>query len=344
MKLRVGIFAPSSKVPETEFGMGLDRILAAGLEPVVHPNTLKGHLFFAGTDEERAEAFWAMAEAPALPILWAARGGYGSARILPLLDRMAKKRRKPMPRKLLAGFSDSTALLEYVRTRWGWATLHAPMPGLRQFCALPEHEWQALLAAFRGQGVKAPAPQSGKRLEWIGPKPKGAIRAPIVGGNLAVMTSLIGTPYAVKCRGKIVFLEDTDENLYRVDRMVQQLIASGSLKAARAVVLGNFMNCRDLVPKVLAEMPGDAASRIKAIKDPDASLLKPLRPTLEPDQGLAEIFAEIPRQLKIPVARGLPTGHGPEKAPLPMGGQYELTTRGELKLLRWEWAGVLGKR
>lgn len=339
MKFRVGIFAPSSKVPETEFGMGLDRILAAGLEPVIHPNTLKGHLFFAGTDQERASAFWEMAQDSELPVLWAARGGYGSARILPLIDQLARKRRKPMPRKLLAGFSDSTALLEYVRTRWGWATLHAPMPGLRQFCALPEHEWQALLAAFRGEGAKASASHAGKRLHWIGPKPKGVIRAPIVGGNLAVMASLVGTPYAIQARGKIVFLEDTDENLYRVDRMVQQLIASGSFRGARAVVLGNFLNCRDLVPKVLAEVPGDAASRIKAIQEPDPSQLKPLRPTLEPEQGLSAIFSELPIRLKIPVASGLPVGHGPQKEPLPLGGQYELTPRGALKLLKWEWSG-----
>jgi muramoyltetrapeptide carboxypeptidase len=338
MNSRVGIFAPSSKVPETEFGMGLDRILAAGIEPVVHPHTLKGHLFFAGTDEERAEAFWQLAQDPGLPILWAARGGYGSARILPLLDKLARKRRKPLPRKLLVGYSDSTALHEYVRTRWGWAGLHAPMPGLRQFCALPEGEWQRLLAALRGEKVSAPTPVSGDALQWIGGrKPRGAIRAPMVGGNLSVWASLIGTPYEIQARGKIVFLEDVDENLYRVDRMVQQLIHSGSLKGAKAVVLGNFLSCRDLVPRVLVAVPGDPEARAKAIKEPDASQLAPLRATMEPATALEAIFSEIPRLCGVPVASSLPVGHGPGKWPLALGGSYELNARGGLKLLKWEW-------
>jgi muramoyltetrapeptide carboxypeptidase len=345
MKLRVGIFAPSSKVPETEFGMGLDRILAAGIEPVVHPHTLRGHLFFAGTDEERAEAFWELAQDPSIPVLWAARGGYGAARILPLLDRLARKRRKPLPRKLLAGYSDSTALLEYARTRLGWATLHAPMPGLRQFCALPEPEWKALLAAFAGEGARAPAPVSGSRLEWVGgKKPRAKIAAPMVGGNLFVWASLIGTPYALNARGKIVFLEDTDENLYRLDRMVQQLIASGALKGAKAVVLGNFQNCRDLVPRVLASVPGDAQARARAVTDPTADQLVPLRQTMDADVGLEAIFAEIPRLCGVPVARALPVGHGPGKWPLPLGGRYELSPQGELKLVRWEWAGAGAKQ
>lgn len=336
MKTRVGIIAPSSKVPDVEFEMGVQRIREAGLEAAVHPNTSKGHLFFAGTDSERAQALWEMALDPDLPVLWSARGGYGSARILPILDALAKKRRKTPPRKLLAGFSDSTALLEYVRTRWGWSTLHAPMPGLRQFCALPESEWRPLLALI--QGERAELPWEGRPLEFIGSAPRKAVSAPLVGGNLSVWTSLIGTPYACNARGKIVFFEDVDENLYRVDRMVQQVLTSGSLKGARAVVLGNFTGCRDTVPRVLASMPpSDPALREKAIREPDPAQLVPLRQTMEPSQALAAIFSEITERLGIPVAAGLPVGHGPGKAPLPLGARYELSRRGELRLLDWNW-------
>jgi muramoyltetrapeptide carboxypeptidase len=333
--MRFGIVAPSSKVPAVEFELGLARIRAAGLEPVTHPNVLGGHLFFAGTDEERAQSVWDMALDPSIPALWCARGGYGSARILPLLDRLAKKRRAPVPRKLLAGFSDSTALLEYVRTRWGWSTLHAPMPGLRQFCLLPESEFAPLISMIRGE----PTPASWKLRFW-GRKPLKPVSAQLVGGNLSVWASLIGTPYACQARGKIAFLEDVDENLYRVDRMVQQLLASGSLRGARALVLGNFAGCRDLVPQVLSEPPSRDLSReefAQRLREPDPSGLSPLRPTMEPDAALEAIFSEVSRALKIPVAHGLPVGHGPGKAPLPLGARYELGPRGEFKLLKWDW-------
>jgi muramoyltetrapeptide carboxypeptidase len=334
---RVGIVAPSSKVPEVEFEMGLSRLRESGFEPVAHPHTLKGHLFFAGTDEQRARAVWEMALDESVPIVWCARGGYGSARILPLLDAYAKKRRARVPKKLLIGFSDSTALLEYVRTRWGWATLHAPMPGLRQFCALPADEWSALVAAIRGESPRFP--WQDKKLTFFGVTPRKALTGPLVGGNLAVFSSLVGTPYAIQARGKIVFFEDVDENLYRVDRMFQQILASGGLKGARAIVLGNFNGCRDLVPNVLSSMPSNPALRDKWAKEPDLSQLTLLRPPMDTVEALAAIFSEATRVHKIPVAAGLPVGHGPGKAPLPMGGTYELTPKGELRLKRWEWRG-----
>lgn len=335
--MRIGIVAPSSKVPSVEFEMGLARVRAVGLEPVVHANVLKGHLFFAGTDEERAQSVWEMALDPSIPALWTARGGYGSARILPLLDRLAKKYRKPVPRKLLAGYSDSTALLEYVRTRWGWSTLHAPMPGLRQFCLLPENEFQPLVSMLRGESPKVSWPLG----FWGAPRPLKAVTAPLVGGNLSVWTSLIGTPYAGQARGKIVFFEDVDENLYRVDRMVQQVMASGSLRGARAIVLGNFSGCRDLVPKVLSKplVPGlGRAAFDQALREPAPSAVVPLRATMEPQIALEAIFSEVARALRIPVAFGLPVGHGPGKAALPLGARYELSVRGKLRLLKWDWA------
>lgn len=207
--------------------------------------------------------------------------------------------------------------------------------GLRQFCALPESEWRPLLAIIRGE--RPPLPWEGSRLQFIGPAPRKAITAPVVGGNLSVWTSLIGTPYACRARGKIVFFEDVDENLYRVDRMVQQVIASGSLKGARAVVLGNFLGCRDIVSRVLSAVPQDPKALEKAIREPDPAQLVPLRPPLEPGEALAAIFSEITRHCRIPVASGLPVGHGPGKAPLPLGARYELTARGELRLLGWDW-------
>jgi hypothetical protein len=87
----------------------------------------------------------------------------------------------------------------------------------------------------------------------------------------------------------------------------------------------------------MGDSPEAAAARTKAIREPDASQLVPLRATMEPMDGLRAIFGEVTRELGIPVAAMLPAGHGPGKSPLPLGGMYELKATGELKLLKWEW-------
>ncbi len=347
MKLvRVGIIAPSSKVPEVEFELGLEVLREHGIEPVVHPQVLESHLFFAGTDESRAEALWNFAFQSNLPVLWAARGGYGSARLLPLLAKWTKKKGKP-PRKLLIGFSDSTALLEWVRVNWGWRTLHAPMPGLRKFCLLSESEWRPLLAAIRGK--KFSAPWEKQSYEWLGQAARADLESSVVGGNLSVWASLVGTPYAGNARGKILFLEDVDENLYRVDRMVQQLIASGAFKGVKAVILGNFVGCSDTVPRVLTceavqrvrERAGANAGAQKIalaelISSPDACDLAALRETGEANEVLAHIFEAVDRECGVPVLRELPVGHGPGRQPLPLGARLRITRRGRVRVASWK--------
>ena len=128
-KIRIGVVAPSSKIPQAEFRLGLNQIREAGMLPVVHPQCKKSDRFFAGTDEERALAFFDYAVDPRFPVVWCARGGYGAARILPYLENLTAERGVP-ERKLLLGYSDATALMEYTRNRWGWATLHSPMPAM----------------------------------------------------------------------------------------------------------------------------------------------------------------------------------------------------------------------
>ncbi len=333
--MRIGIIAPSSKVPALEFEMGVEKIRAAGFDVVVHPSCYSGYLFFSGTDDERAQAFYEFARDPKIDVLWSARGGYGSARLLPMLEKLSR-RKAPSRRKLFVGFSDSTALIEFVHRRWGWETLHAAMPGLRKFCVLSAEEWDSLVAYIGGDIDPIRAPWAQAELKFIGRAPKVAIRGKMIGGNLSVLTSLVGTRYALRARDRIVFLEDVDENLYRVDRMVQQLLASGSLKGARAVVLGNFMGCKDLVPQVLKSKPA-AADYERMIQSPRPEELEPLRATMFPDDVLGQVFGEITKHLKVPVARWLPVGHGPEKAPLPLNAEYQLTPKGRLELVKWRW-------
>lgn len=337
--MQIGVVAPSSKLPMIEFRLGLDKIREAGMNPIVHPQCKKSHLFFAGTDEERANAFFEYAVDPRFSVVWAARGGYGAARLLPYLEQITAERGIP-DRKLLVGYSDATALQEYVRNRWGWVTMHAPMPAMRKFCVQSKGEWSSLLRFLYGKDEgksAARAPWEKKALKFINGAPKGAIEAELTGGNLAVWTSLIGTPFAPQAKGKMLFLEDVDEPLYRIDRMLHQLAQAGAFKEVKAILLGNFLNCKDTVAKVLGEQPKNAAAMQRMLNDPKPEELKLLRKKLDERRGLRQIFGELGDRLGIPVAEGMPVGHGPEIAALPLGADYRLDPKGHLKLLSWAW-------
>jgi muramoyltetrapeptide carboxypeptidase len=306
-----------------------------GIRPKLHPYVKKSHWFFSGTDEQRAKSFFEYALDSSFDVLWCARGGYGANRLLASIEQMAYKTGIP-PRKLLVGFSDITGLMDFVRTRWGWETLHAPMPGLRSFCKMPTGDRESIAAFLRGERPKKP--WGGKKFKFAkgAPKPSSPIEAELVGGNLTVWATLMGTPYEPVPRGKIVFFEDVDEFLYRIDRMAQQIFQAGNLEGVKAIVLGDFLNCRDAIPRVIAKLPS-AKLRKRVIESPKDSELEPLRPRLDEEKMIGEIFGELGARLGVPVLMGLPVGHGPGRAPLPLGARYRIGTDGSFELLDWNW-------
>lgn len=330
---KIGIVAPSAKVPRVELKLGVQRIRQEGFSVDVHEQCKKSYLFFAGTDEDRAHAFFEYAKSPQHSVIWCARGGYGAVRILPLLERMALRQGFPS-KKLLIGYSDSTALMEFVRRNWGWATLHAPMPSMRKFSLLGKNDWHAMSQWIRGESVASPWGKN-KLTFWTG-RPKSSIQAPLVGGNLTLWSCLLATPFQGKPKNCILFFEDVDENLYRIDRMLQQLVHSGSLKGVKAIVLGNFLNCRDYAPLVLKTTPTSKTQK-RVLQSPNSTELRPLRKVLKSQDTLRALFKELGDRLNIPVAFGLPVGHGPEVSPLPLGAEYRLSPQGNFELIRWDW-------
>src|SRR5204863_1995083 len=136
MTNHIGIIAASSVVPKAELNLGIAHLRDAGFEVTVHPHVLEHHFTFAGSDERRANALYEFACDERFDVLWLARGGYGATRILPLLDRLTSERGAPPRGKLLVGYSDVTVLHEFVRGRWNWASLHAPMPAAISFATL----------------------------------------------------------------------------------------------------------------------------------------------------------------------------------------------------------------
>src|SRR5262249_41413164 len=150
-------------------------------------------------------------------IVWCARGGYGAYRMLARVMELIEGKGKP-PRKLLVGYSDVTAVLSFVRQQWGWKTLHAPMCGTGEFSDIAPATWKEIKALVHG-GEKLE-----HRVKWWNTAPSSMIDAELVGGNLAVWLSLMGTKLQpASPAGKILFLEDVDEGLYRLDRMFAQL-------------------------------------------------------------------------------------------------------------------------
>lgn len=328
----IGITATSAAVPQVELSYGVERLEAQGFEVRVHPHVAKQYRFFAGTDLERATALLEWARDPEIDIVWCARGGSGAAR---LMEIVGKARGVPAG-KLFLGYSDVTALLEFTRVHWGWHPVHAPMPGTREFSLLPEADWDALLGVVRAYVGRSEMPGLQHRLKYIGKvRPRAAIEAPLVGGNLTVWDTLVGSRYQGVARGRILYFEDVTEGWYRIDRMLQRLRVSGALDGARALVLGTWVDCNDSAMNVLASRVPEGLPLVEALRNPaqHGVPLKPLRKVHESDALLDEIFGEFSERTGVPVLKGLPAGHGPRYAPLPLGRKWRLERSGSLSLV-----------
>ena len=332
--VNVGVIAPSSMVSMPELQAGVEVLNKHGVEVKVHPQCREQHLFFAGKDELRAKAFWEFASHSDFSVLWCARGGYGAQRIIPFLEEWSRQEGIPQP-KLLVGYSDATALMEYVRSRWSWNILHAPMPGKKEFIDQTPRELSTLMNWVKG--LKAPPAWEGETFRFLGQrKPDIPLRAPVVGGNLSVWASLIGTHFEPLCDQKrFLFFEEVGEPLGRIDRMVQQLFQSGALQNVRGLLLGSFHQCEDHVPQAWVTQPKPSNFQ-KDRDEPTSPQSKgPIRKPVLLRQFLAETFGQLGNDLGVPVLYGLPMGHGNQQAALPLGAEISLTPQGELQLSHW---------
>jgi muramoyltetrapeptide carboxypeptidase len=328
----IGIVAPSSRVPQVELKLGVELLENEGFEVKVHKQCSRHFRYFAGTDEERAQAFADYALDPEINVLWCARGGYGAMRLLPRIQALTRGKNIPK-NKLLVGYSDATAIFEFVQREWGWSVLHAPMPGLRSFFKLTPAEWKSLMAFVR----KTPATNPWGKLKLK--KITGSemtVKGPLMGGNLTIWGSLAGSPYFTKGEGKILFFEDVAEFPYRMDRIISQIEFAGGFHGAKAIVLGDFLDCRDSVPLALKKMPKKGL-KDPVIKSPQPRDLEPLRKALNEQKLVRDLFKEVGEKHGFPVFSGFPAGHGPGHFSLPIGASYTLTAEGVISLSEWSW-------
>jgi muramoyltetrapeptide carboxypeptidase len=340
--IKIGITATSSVVPKIEFERGVEFLCAQGFEVEVHPSVLQNEFLYTATDEARAQALIEFSEREDLDAIWCARGGYGATHLLPYLDRWKKRLDKKGPgkkrpkKKTLLGFSDITALLQWYGTNLKWPVIHSPMPSARTFSVLRHSEWSAIRNALLASvGLEKRRSYSHDLRPVHVPKGFKGARAPVVGGNLAVWCSLLGTPSQGSTRGKILFLEEIGENFGRINRMLHQLEQAGGLQGCRAIVAGDFNDCKDSVPVGLKSPPpfGASETALEAfLRSPPKEAFGFLRPNVELRPALERMLSDLGTRTGIAVYSGLPMGHGDSDLPLALGLEHALTRSGKFSL------------
>ncbi len=240
---RVGMVAPASNAYELEeIEIARETMEAYGLEVVLGKHIRAQYGYLAGTDTERAEDVNEMFRRPDIKGIVTFSGGYGCCRLLPYLD-YDLIRRHP---KVIVGHSDITSLLLGIHRKTGLITFHGSsgLTGVGEYAR--SHFRRAIMSDRPLGPIAAPPPRPAgeverhHRLVTLAP---GTATGQLIGGNLTLVTNLLGTPYEPDTRGKILFLEDVGEEPYRIDRMLTQLWLAGKFQDAAGIALGHFSNC-----------------------------------------------------------------------------------------------------
>ena len=310
------IYSPSSAVRDkAAFKRGITRLKALGHEVEVDEAALASHLRFAGDDATRIAAI-GRAAASGAHVALISRGGYGLTRLLPQLPYKAVANAVEKGMKFV-GVSDFTAFQNAVLAKTGAVTWAGPALG-SDFGVegVPDDIMEAcfddlLTGHGEGTGWRMPKEKATGTTSLVaeGAAKTGATgdfytkKAQLWGGNLAVLSSLVGTPYLPSVRGGILFLEDVNEHPYRLERMLTQLLHAGVLAQQKAIVMGQFTDFK-LVPH-------DKGYKLQTVVD------------------------WLRQQVKVPVLTNLPYGHVATKVMLPVGAHVSLSVEGRDALLYW---------
>jgi muramoyltetrapeptide carboxypeptidase len=243
-----------------------------GWEPVVGDHVLEHAGYLAGSDESRRSDLNRFAGDDSIDAIWCIRGGYGATRLLNSLDYTAWRER---PRALI-GYSDITALHAAIGTRAELVTFHGPTAR----ATLTEFTRSSLCAAVSDGATTLSAPNA-RTLRG------GTASGRLAGGNLAVLTALCGTPFAPSLDGAILVLEDVNEAVYRLDRMLTQLRSTGALDRIEGIAFGHF-----------TDIPEDHSSEARSLED---------------------FLAEVADQCGVPCVASIPLGHIDDQWTLPLG-------------------------
>ena len=279
---RIGIVATAGPVTREELEPGIEELHKAGFEPVLAKNLYYNEGYLAGTDEDRGAALNEMLMRQDIQAVFCARGGYGSMRLLPSFP-FKSFCRKP---KFIIGYSDVTAILNAVFAKTGVIGIHGhSVHSLGSGDTISRD----LLIKF----ITNPSTIEYSIADSVAVTP-GVAKGRLIGGNLTVFSRLIGTPFMPSLKNSVLFLEDINEPVYRIDRMITHLILSKVLMNISGIILGRFTNCGE-------------------------------------NSSLKDFFSEVARNFNIPCLMGLEAGHEGVNLPLPIGASSVLDcTNGKL--------------
>jgi len=230
----VGVVAPGAAVDREFLERGVNELVRQGYRVKVSPRALARDRILAGSDQERASELMRFFADPEIRAIFAARGGYGAGRLLPLLD-FDTLRSTP---KIFVGFSDQTFLLNAMVTLSGMVCFHGPMVAKDLAGGITPRSMSHLRRLLAGEMETFELHGT----EVIHP---GTAQGELIGGCLSIVVAMLGTPYAPDFAGKILLLEDTGEKAYRIDRMLVQLKHSGALDQLAGVVFGGMRSPAD---------------------------------------------------------------------------------------------------
>jgi len=291
---RIALVAAAGPLRGEAVDRAAERVRAWGWEPLVgeHARLRTGYL--AGSDEQRAADLQAAVNDPQNHAIWFLRGGYGTMRILDRIDWSPLVAR---PRPVI-GFSDNTAI-HLALQRHGLISFHGPHPAADDLTSFAEAGVrQALINPKPAGPVPFPPGAAARAHTLVGGRAEG----PLIGGNLSLIAATLGTPFAIRARGAILFLEEIGEPAYRIDRLLSQLSLAGVLRDVAGVAVGAISDCPDL--------PADSI------------------------QGTADLLLDRLAECGVPVAFGFPFGHVPDNWTLPVGVRARLDAdAGSLEVL-----------
>ncbi len=324
MKKHIYIYSPSGAVRDkAAFRRGVARLKTLGYDVEIDEAALASHLRFAGDDETRLAAIH-RAAASGADVALISRGGYGLTRLLGAIQYKAVAKAIEKGTQFV-GISDFTAFQNAVLARTGQVTWAGPAlcegfgvggkadnpdghgHGEKQ---VPDEIMEACfedLISGQGEGT-------GWRQNRLSANPVAELcikKSVLWGGNLSVLTSLLGTPYFPDIKGGLLFVEDVAEHPYRIERMLSQLLHAGVLARQKAIILGQFTEFKLL--------PHDKGYKLQTVVD------------------------WLRQQVKVPVLTNLPYGHVATKVLLPVGAKVDLLVEGHDALLYWGHGSLAGK-
>jgi muramoyltetrapeptide carboxypeptidase len=286
----VAIVSTARKVSAEDLQPGIDRLNSWGMKVETGKNLFASLNQFAGTDEQRTEDFQNALDNPDVKIIWFARGGYGTVRIIDKID-WSGFRKNP---KWLIGYSDVTVIHSHVHRHCGIETLHAPM--IFTLKKITNAAAESVEDALFGNPLHYVFPEN----IYSDMNRSGETKGQLIGGNLSILYSMLASQTDIDMKGKILFIEDIDEYLYHIDRMMMALKRAGKLENLAGLIVGGMTDMKD--------------NKVRFNKSAE------------------EIIAEAVAGYSFPVLYGFPAGHIPDNRALIFGREVTMKVDGDSEI------------